>query len=177
MMKHLWKVGLALALALMMGASVALATDSVELELEKVESFFQRLVAMKLIPEGTEPPAGAGTQNEDATYETFYPMAEYTYVSVIEEMEGPQIYSLGVLHAVLPEGLDADDLYAAFVQEFSNQKKEPEAAKALVADLRKDTVATDEFSLLGEKVVDGETWRLLGSQTDSEEFMELVQTP
>lgn len=167
---------LALALALMLFAVPALAaTDSTEIAIEKISRFYDWLIERNVDSAADHYPPD-GFPSPEQVQSNAFDLTDYLYVDFVEGDEGFS-YSLSLAYADLPEDLNADDLYALFVKACSNREMPLEEAQALVAEVRGNIARVAQYAWMGGKDTDEFTISIMGSTTDSEEFLVIVQYP
>lgn len=176
MVKSAWVKILTLVMVAMLLVSTAFATDSVELEIEKMEGFFQDMQGWGIIPQGETPPEGRMNEMGEGVYETSYPMTDFMLAYVTEVIDGPKTYSLFIMHADRPDELDADQLYALFITACSNQAMTMDEAMAIMQELRANSVSEDG-TITALKQMDEFVIQLSGSESDSEEALSIIQQP
>lgn len=177
-MRHSLNQLLAVTLALMLFAIPALAApDSIEAAIEKMSDYYDWLVEWHVIFGDDMAEVNAeGFPTSKQIESKSFTFTDYLYADIVQGSEGLR-YSLSLACADLPENLSADDLYALFVKACSNQEMPLEEAQALVAEVRGNIARVDQYGWRGGKDTDEFTISILGSTTDSEEFLFIAQYP
>ena len=141
--------------------------DSTELQIEKLTDIRGTFAAFGLLPAGTKLPQAIKLSE----YDFFYSFGPFFNVTVSDAPDGSSTsYSLGVAMADVPDSLDVDRLFAAFLTNCTyNRIFTPDEALALVNLVYRNEVNGGD-STHGTVKQGNYTYSFSQSHTDSERF-------
>lgn len=170
-MKTSSKRALILVLVLLLAVAPTLALGEALDEVPiKLQAFLDELLAQG-VPVDVETLDAVPVPDAEETTSLYYPLADYLSITTQRD-DQESTYALSVLHADLPDGVDADSLYALFLHAFAGG--ELAASADAVAWLREHMVRTSYYGIESVKAFGPYAITLSASRTDSEEIFYIL---